>query len=516
MKIVKSTKEDITKLVNDFISPRADLETGSVVWKEPSDWNKLLYSDNILLLCSFDKSFILTNNLMDIIKGGVRFTGMQIILDENPIANVLTSVSHDYSIEMVEFLITFDIEANLDSLSELKSIPFDTSGEPIPEIKFSGVDISTSEADSIVSVESTSPVFIYTEADLNDICSRFPEGTRVGFTLFQFEGSHYYPHLGHLFFMDEMLNNCDVTIVIFVVCFTGAVNKSLSDVVKTAKAVAAGFNCNYVYFNTEQLEIPYCEQPTTEGYVPRFIEYFDQQFNIKFDEKIHKDLLEPFYFKEKLCDKVYNSELKVADVIPKDCSFILFKGGKDYFHDRPFHTFRSGLFAKAVGRLLSDDLIKEMYYIPEYRLPDKSKTSRDYGYGTTSFPYVQKNTFLDTVVENFGSLNLEDIKSILVTQSSERKFGYFIKNVITGADPTQQDLVDRKVGILLFGGDYNVRGEFVWLGFYPGLMYKHYPYNQQAFFNSTRNCNTFINQKLLENPDFEYVRKALKVRFFGE
>jgi hypothetical protein len=515
MEIVKSTKEDITKLVDDFISPRADLETGLLIWKEPLDWDKLLYSDNILLLCSFDESFILTNNLMDIIKGDVRFTGSQILLDENVIGNVLKSTRKNYSIEMVEFLIPFDVEANLDSLKELKVIIFDIPGS-LPEIKFSGVDISINEADSIVLSEGKSPVFIYTEADLNDICSSFPEGTRIGFSLFQFDGSHYYPHLGHLFFMDEMLNNCDVTIVIFVVCFANIVNKALLDVVKTAKAVASGFNCNYVYFNTEQLQIPYCEQPTTEGFVPRFIEYFDQQFDIQFDGKIHKDVLSIFYFKEKLYDRIYNSELKVADVIPKNCFFIYFRSGKDYFHDRPLHTFRSGLFAKAVGRLLSDDLIKEIYYIPGYRLPDNSKPARDYGYGTTSFPYDSKNTFLNNIVENFGSLNLEDIKSILVTQSATRKFSYFIKNIITGADPIQQDLVDKKVGILLFGGDYNVRGEFVWLGFYPGLMYKHYPYNQQAFFNSTRNCHTFINQKLSENPNFEYVRKALKVRFFGE
>ena len=126
------------------------------------------------------------------------------------------------------------------------------------------------------------------------------------------------------------------------------------------------------------------------------------------------------------------------------------------------------------------------------------------------------------MLENSEVKDISTLESILSQESSIKNFKYFIRNIYTNPlDPslgtknaTDQDLLDKKVGVFFLGGDYDSGGDFIWIGCYPGLIYQHWPYVDQKFLTSSRNAHLFINQKLIENPDFEYVRKAMKDRFF--
>ena len=138
-------------------------------------------------------------------------------------------------------------------------------------------------------------------------------------------------------------------------------------------------------------------------------------------------------------------------------------------------------------------------------------------YYNSDMSYIPSDLYVDlhNILEHTNNKDIDILKSTLEKQSVILNFKYYLKNIFTGNNPTSQDLIDKKVGVYIYDSEILDLNGFSWIGFHPGLIYQIYPFEEAKFINSTRNAHLFINEKLAENPDFEYVRKAMKERFFN-
>ena len=346
------------------------------------------------------------------------------------------------------------------------------------------------------------PIFIYKDDELKSTIDALPVGTRIGYVYIQLLENHYHSHLGHQFFMDEMLNKCDITIAIFAVVTPFNKSLSLNKIIEIAEKTSKNLNCDIAYFNTEQLKIP--DYLSTKE-KPSFIEFFKTFFNISLTNNENKKISTIITIKERTSNRIYNNESKIYTLINNNYKIIRFRGGKDYFIDR--------IMQINTNLLNSIAYVDEAYYIPQFRLPDSKVPSKLFYRVSNNSQYSHDISNISNLLENSDITSVDELNALIDNEKSIKNFKHFLKNIETGGEPTDQDLLDKHVGLLLFDDD--VPPEFIWFGFHPGLIHKRYPYDDKHFFNSTRNAHLFINEKLAENPDFEYVRKAMKERFFN-